>query len=253
MAKSPSPKKKLADKSPQVYQRDKFSIELHIRERTDLTEKQIEILSAALNKDTRCIMLDGIYGSAKTYTAVLAALKLLQQKKVDQIIYVRNPVESSSTGKMGFLKGSLDEKMEPYASIIFDKLDELLPPSEINALKEDGRIECIPLGFTRGKSWACKVIIVDESSSLCYDDFILLLTRCGEFTRIFFAGDSFNQSDIGSKTGFRKIFDRFNDEVSKENGIHCFELREEKDIVRSKWLRFVLKHLGIIGNENKLL
>lgn len=234
------------DKSPKVFQREKFSHELHIRERNDLTEKQIDILKAALDKDTRAIMLDGIYGSAKTYTAVLAALKLLNQKKVDQIIYVRNPVESSSTGKMGYLPGLAEDKLAPYASIVFDKLEELLPPNEVEMLKADGRIEAIPLGFTRGKSWNCKAIIVDEAASLTADDFVLLLTRCGEFTRIFFTGDSFNQNDIGAKTGFRKMFDKFNDEVSKENGVHCFELRDKTDIVRSKFVLFVLEHLGII-------
>jgi phosphate starvation-inducible protein PhoH len=246
MAKSPSPKNKVADTSIKVFQREKITYDLHIRERNDLTAKQVEILKAALDKDTRCVFADGIYGSAKTYTAVLASLKLLQQKKVDQIIYVRNPVESSSTGKMGYLKGSATEKLEPYASILFDKLEELLPVDEIKALEEDGRIECVPLGFTRGKNWACKAVIVDESASCSYDDLILLLTRCAEFTRIFFVGDSLNQSDIGAKSGFRKMFEKFNDAESKEHGIHCFELREEADIVRSKWLRFVLKHLEII-------
>lgn len=238
--------KKGVDKSPQIFQREKISYDLHIRERTDLTEKQVDILKAALDKDTRCLFLDGIYGSGKTWTAVLAALKLLGQKKVDQIIYIRNPVESSSTGKMGFLKGDLSEKLEPYASIVYDKLEELLPPAEIHALKEEGRVECIPLGFTRGKSWNCKAIIVDEASSLTYEDFVLLLTRCGEFTRIFFTGDSFHQSDIGAKTGFRKMFDKFNDEVSKENGVHCYELRDKADIVRSGFVRFVLEHLEIV-------
>lgn len=233
------------DTSPRVYQREKITHELNIRERDDLTEKQIAILKAAIDKDTRCIMVDGIYGSAKSYTAVLAALKLLNQKKVDQIIYVRNPVESSTTGRLGYLKGDLDSKMEPYASILYDKLEELLPKGDFDFLVNDGRLEAIPLGFTRGKSWACKAIIVDESSSMTYEDFVLLLTRCGEFTRIFFIGDSFNQADI-KNSGFRKIFDKFNDEESKKNGIHCFELTEAADIVRSGFVRFVLERLEII-------
>lgn len=103
MAKKSSQPK--ADKSPKVFQKEKISYELHIREREDLTEKQVEILKTALAKDTRCVFIDGVFGSGKTWLCVLASLKLLQQKKVDQIIYVRNPVESSSTGKMGYLKG----------------------------------------------------------------------------------------------------------------------------------------------------
>lgn len=241
--KSSSPK---ADKSPKVFQKDKISYDLHIRERNDLTEKQIEILKTALDKDTRCVFIDGLYGSGKSWLAVLASLKLLNQKKIDQIIYIRNPVECTTTGKLGFIKGTTEEKLEPYASIVFDKLDELLPPQEVELLKTEGRIDAIPLGFCRGKSWNCKAIIVDESASLDWDSFILLLTRCGEFTKIFFIGDAANQSDIGNKTGFRKMFDKFNDQTSKENGVHCFELKEKTDIVRSGFVRFVLEHLEII-------
>ena len=235
-----------ADKSIHVHQREKLKVELSIRERNDLTVKQIDILKTALDKDTRCVWIDGLYGSSKTWLSVLASLKLLNQKKVDQIIYIRNPVESSSTGRMGYLKGSLEEKLEPYASIVYDKLEELLPQSQIELLKIENRIEALPLGFIRGKSWNCKAIIVDEAASLTWDDFILLLTRCGEFTRIFLVGDSANQSDIGNKTGFRKMFDKFNDETSKANGVHCFELKEKTDIVRSGFVRFVLEHLEII-------
>lgn len=238
--------KKGIDKSPKVFQRAKLSQELHIRERDDLTEKQIEILKTALDKDTRAIWIDGLYGSGKSWLAVLASLKLLNQKKIDQIIYIRNPVECTTTGKLGFIKGTTEEKLEPYASIVFDKLEELLPKQEVELLKAEGRIDAIPLGFCRGKSWNCKAIIVDESASIDWDSFILLLTRCGEFTRIFFIGDSENQSDIGNKTGFRKMFDKFNDEISKENGVHCFELKDKLDCVRSGFCRFVLEHLGIV-------
>lgn len=246
MAKSPPSKKKAADKSPKVFQREKISYDLHIRERDDLTEKQIAILKTALDKNTKGIWIDGIYGSGKTFLAVLASLKLLSQGKVDQIIYIRNPVESSTTGKLGFLKGELSEKMSPYASIVYDKLDELLPPSEIELLKNEVRVDAIPLGFCRGKSWNCKAIIVDEASSMSADDLTLLLTRCGEFTKIFLIGDSHNQNDIGAKAGFRKLFDIFNDEDSRNNGVFCYELHEKNDIVRSGFVRFVLEKLGII-------
>lgn len=246
MAKTALPKKKAVDKSPKIFQREKLSHELHIKERDDLTERQIEILKTALSKETKAVWIDGIYGSGKTFLAALVSLKLLGQKKVDQIIYIRNPVESSTTGKLGFLKGELSEKMSPYASIIYDKLDELLSPAEIEILKNEERVEAIPLGFCRGKSWNCKAIIVDEASSMAADDLVLLLTRCGEFTKIFLVGDSKNQNDIGSKSGFRKLFDTFNDEESRQNGVFCYELHEKTDIVRSGFVRFVLEKLGVI-------
>lgn len=234
------------DKTKFVPQRDKIKNEIVIKERNDLTDRQKCIIEAALNKDTRCIFIDGVWGSGKSYMCILAALKLLNSKRISDIIFLRNPVEASTTGKIGYLKGDISEKMAPYNAILYDKLDELLSKEDIDKLQKEQRISCLPLGFARGRSWNCKVLIVDECSSLTYDDFLLLLSRCGEFTRIFFIGDSLNQNDIGNKSGFTKIFGQFNDIESKENGIYCFELKEKNDIVRSGFVRFVMIKAGII-------
>jgi len=234
------------DKSMHVTQRPKISFSLNIKARNDLTEKQKEIVEVATKRGTKCIFIDGLYGTSKSYLSVYSSLKLLNDKKIDEIIFIRNPVESSTTGKIGFIPGTSEEKMAPYNAILFDKLEEMLPESDIQKLKKDNRINCYPVGFVRGRSWNCKAIIVDEASSMTWDDLFLVLTRCGEFTRIFFVGDSINQNDIGSKSGFRKMFEMFNDEESREFGISCFELREYNDIVRSGLLRFVMEKTGLI-------
>ena len=240
------------DLSLHVTQRPKINFTLGIKERTDFTEKQKIISEIAAAKNTKCIFIDGLYGSSKSYLAVLSSLKLLNAKKVDEIIFIRNPVESSTTGKIGFIPGTSEEKMAPYNAILFDKLEEMLSESDVARLKKDNRISCHPVGFVRGRSWNCKAVIVDEASSMTWDDLFLILTRCGEFTRIFFIGDSVNQNDIGVKSGFRKMFDLFNDQESNDFGIHCFELREYSDIVRSGLLRFVMVKAGLI-KEPKLL
>lgn len=242
---TPTPSK-TPDTSPQVYQRSKIDWTLNIRERNDLTERQKAILEAALHKDTRCVFIDGVWGSGKTFLAVLAALKMLNAGRVDQLLYIRNPIEATTTGKLGYLKGDQSDKMAPYCAPLHDKLDEMLAKPDIDRLVKDARVECIPLGFIRGRSWNCKAIIVDEASSMTWDDLLLLLSRCGEFTRIFFIGDSLNQNDVGSKAGFRHMFNTFDDMDSKENGIWTFELREATDIVRSRFLRYVMAKTGVI-------
>lgn len=234
------------DRSPFVSQRSKIDWGLTIRERPDLTDKQKTILDTALHRDTRCVFIDGIWGSAKSYTCILAALKLLNTGRVDQVLYIRNPVEATTTGKLGYLKGDQSEKMAPYAAPLYDKLDEMLTKGDIDRLAKDGRIECIPLGFVRGRNWNCKAIVVDEASSMTWDDLLLLLSRCGEFTRIFFIGDSVNQNDIGSKAGFRHMVTTFDDPDSRAHGIFAFELRETADIVRSGFLRYVMGKTGVI-------
>lgn len=234
------------DKSPKIWQRGKISFKLNIRERNDLTQKQISILETMLARDTRCVFIDGTYGTGKTWLSVLAALKLLENGRCDGLIYVRNPVESSTTGKLGALPGLYEEKISPYGAPLYEKLDELLCTGDINALMKDSRIETLALGYARGRSFNCKAIIVDEATSMTYDDLVLLLTRCGEFTRIFLIGDSLQQNDIGAKTGFKRMFNVFNDLESKANGIFTFEMRGENDIVRSKILRFIMNKVGTI-------
>ena len=238
------------DTSLKVSQRPKIPYTLNLKQRSDLTDKQKNIFEIAENKNTKCVFIDGLYGTSKSYIAVMSALKLLNAKKIDEIIFIRNPVESSTTGKIGFIPGTSEEKMAPYNAILFDKLEEMLSESDVAKLKKDNRINCHPVGFVRGRSWNCKAVIVDEASSMTWDDLFLVLTRCGEFTRIFFIGDSVNQNDIGAKSGFRKMFDLFNDQESKDFGIHCFELREYSDIVRSGLLRFVMEKTGLIKNPN---
>lgn len=234
------------DTSPQVFQRDKLNWSLHIRERSDLTVRQQTILEAALDRKTRCVFIDGFWGTSKSYLAVLASLKLLNTGRVSDILFVRNPLEASTTGKVGILPGTLEEKMSPYNAIFHEKLAEFLPREEVDRLKKEDRVSCLPLSFCQGLSWNCKAVIVDEAACMTWEDLMLLISRCGEFTRIFFLGDSTNQNILGSKSGFARMCKVFDDLESKENGVFTFELREQSDIVRSGFLRFVMRKVGII-------
>lgn len=237
------------DHSPKVYQREKIGFSLSIRERNDLTERQKIILETMLDKDTRCVMIDGIWGSGKTTLATLAALKLLDSGRCKSVLYVRSPVEASVHSRIGFLSGDVDSKMAPYSAVINEKLDELLPQSDINKLIKDQRIQCIPTGFLQGRSYNCAVIIVDESASMSWEDLMLIISRCGPFTRIFFLGDTINQVYLSDKSGYRRFVDAFSDEESRQNGVHTFELKEENDVVRSKFLQFVMRKVGVTRNK----
>jgi phosphate starvation-inducible PhoH-like protein len=108
--------------------------ELYIKERFNYTEKQKSILEISQKKEVKSIFIDGLWGSGKSFIAVLIALKLLSQKKVNGILYVRNPIESSSTSRIGFIPGTIEEKMLPYNQIFFDKLNEFISKSEIEKL-----------------------------------------------------------------------------------------------------------------------
>lgn len=228
--------KETADTSPVVYQKSKLQIDLHIINRI-LTPKQKQFIDIALDKGTKMMLVSGPAGTTKTYLAVLATLMLFNQKKVSDLLYVRSVVESADV-KMGTLPGEADDKLSPYTRPLTDKLDELLPRVEIEYLFKEHRVEALPIGYLRGLNWNAKTIIGDEMQNCTRKELITLMTRTGEFSKVFLLGDPM-QSDINSRSGFKEVFDFFDDEDSKQNGIFTFEFTED-DILRSALVRFIV-------------
>jgi phosphate starvation-inducible PhoH-like protein len=230
---------KKKDTSPKVHQNEKIRESVRIDER-QLTPKQIELLNLLQNKTTKLVFISGPAGTAKTYTSILAGLTLLNHKRVSEIVYVRSIVESSDN-KLGFLPGEMDEKMSPYIQPLIDKLEELLPKHDIDKLKKEERIHGFPINFLRGLSWNAKCIIADEAQNMTKKELITLITRVGEFSKLFICGDP-DQSDINGKSGFVPTMNIFDDEESRNNGIYVYKFDEE-DIVRSGLVKFILKKL----------
>jgi len=230
---------KKKDTSPKVHQNEKIKESVRIDER-QLTPKQIELLNLLQNKTTKLVFISGPAGTAKTYTSILAGLTLLNHKRVSEIVYVRSIVESSDN-KLGFLPGEMDEKMSPYIQPLIDKLEELLPKHDIDKLKKEERIHGFPINFLRGLSWNAKCIVADEAQNMTKKELITLITRVGEFSKLFICGDP-DQSDINSKSGFVPTMNIFDDEESRNNGIYVFKF-DEDDIVRSGLVKFILKKL----------
>jgi phosphate starvation-inducible PhoH-like protein len=227
------------DKSPVIPQNSKIKGELTIHER-ELTDKQKEFLEIALNKETKVVFVSGPAGTSKTFLAVLASLRLLNTKRMSDILYIRSAVESSDS-KIGFLPGDGHEKMSPYIQPLIDKLMELLPKDNIDYLQKEGRLDSIPIGFLRGLNWNAKCIIVDEAQNITEKELITIITRVGEFSKVFILGDP-DQCDIGKKSGFVKILDVFDDKESNDNGIHAFKFNED-DVVRSGLVKFIIKKI----------
>lgn len=227
------------DNSPFIPQKSKLKNPLNIYER-ELTEKQKELVDLMTSRDTKIIFIAGCAGTSKTWCSIYGALKLLNDKKVSDLIYVRSVVESASHG-LGAIPGSVEDKVSPYMQPLVDKLEELLPKSEIDALKKENRISGIPINFLRGLNWNAKVIIGDEFQNCNTKEIITFLTRAGEFTRLFICGDP-DQSDINGKSGFLKIINCFDDQESRDNGIHVFRFTEE-DVVRSGLCKFITKKI----------
>lgn len=234
------------DTSPHVHQRDKIGFDLDIKYRNDLTPRQLEFIDLALNKQTKVILVKGPAGTSKTYLSVLAGLKLLQERRVSDMVYVRSIAESASKD-LGSLPGDSSEKLSPFIMPLMDKLDELLPKPQTAKLLKEERVSGVPINYVRGASYAAKVVIGDEAQNLNFSEIVTLISRIGEYSKFILCGDPF-QSDIGKKTGFMRLYNLFNDEQSRENGIYTFEFGKE-DIVRSGILKFIMEKLE---NEPKI-
>jgi len=206
-----------------------------------LTPKQRLFLDMVLDEQTKIIFVSGPAGSSKTYISMYGLLQLMQKDFSRDLIYVRSIAESADKG-LGSLPGDIAEKFDPFLGPLFDKLQEILSPGDAVYLRNKEKISGVPINFLRGASWNNKLIFADEAQNFTLSELTTLMTRIGEGTKIIIGGDFF-QSDIGiSKSGFKTLFDKFNDDDAKKAGISCFSFTEA-DIVRSKILKFIIKRL----------
>jgi phosphate starvation-inducible protein PhoH len=230
------------DVSLHVHQRDKLKNQLLIKE-LNWSDKQKEFLRIALNKEAKLIFLGGPAGTSKTLMAVYASLKLLSDKKVSDIVYLRSAVESADT-KLGFLPGTAEEKLHFYNLPFYEKLEELLPQSQLQILEKEKRISAFPINYARGLNWNAKTIILDEAQNSTYKEIITILTRLGHFSKCFILADPM-QTDLtnGKVGGFERLQGLFNDELSAKMGIYSFNFGEE-DIKRSELVKFIVKKVN---------
>ncbi len=235
------------DKSPKIPQRTKIDYTLSIRG-LDWTEKQKAFIDLALDKNTKIIFLSGPAGTSKSILAVYCALLMLNEKRISDIIYVRTIVESAAIS-MGTLPGDEHSKMKYFVSVLNDKLEELLPAGDIKKLNADERVKGMPVNYLRGASYNAKAVIVDEAQNGTFNELLTTLTRIGKFTKYFILGDPM-QTDLKHKdqSGFKPMFDIFNTEQSKEQGIFCVEFGKE-DIMRSEILKFIIEQVENYKNN----
>ena len=233
-------KQKAPDKSPVVTQRNKIDFDFNIRERNDLTDKQKQFIDLVLDKGAKIVFVDGPAGTSKTFLGVYCALKCLQNKSVSDIYYIRSIIESASKS-LGSLPGSENEKLHPFLMPLYDKLDEIIGESTTNKLIKDERIQGIPVNYLRGASWNAKFVLLDEAQNLNFGEKTTVISRLGKYSKLVIAGDTM-QSDLNGKSGFKKMFDIFDTQSARDNGIHCFTF-DKNDIVRSGVLKFILEEI----------
>jgi phosphate starvation-inducible protein PhoH and related proteins len=146
----------------------------------------------------------GPAGTGKTYLAMAKAVQALQAKLVNRIILTRPAVEAGE--RLGFLPGTLSEKIDPYLRPLYDALHDMVDPESIPKLLAAGTIEVAPLAFMRGRSLNDSFIILDEAQNTSPEQMKMFLTRLGFGSKIVVTGDV-TQVDLpgGTKSGLKVV------------------------------------------------
>ena len=144
----------------------------------------------------------GPAGTGKTYLAMAKAVQALQAKQVNRIILTRPAVEAGE--RLGFLPGTLSEKIDPYLRPLYDALHDMIDPETIPKLLAAGTIEVAPLAYMRGRSLNDAFIILDEAQNTSPEQMKMFLTRLGFGSKIVVTGDV-TQIDLpsGTRSGLR--------------------------------------------------
>ncbi len=170
----------------------------------------------------------GPAGTGKTYLAMAKAVQALQSKQVDRIILTRPAVEAGE--RLGFLPGTLFDKIDPYLRPLYDALHDMMDPETIPRLMAAGTIEVAPLAYMRGRTLNGAFVVLDEAQNTSTEQMKMFLTRLGFDSKIVITGDV-TQVDLpnGTKSGLRQVQDILGDVPD----IHFSRLTSE-DVVRHK-------------------
>lgn len=192
-----------------------------------LTEKQHELYKGIRNNILTVV--HGPAGTSKTFSTCYTALALLADKKIEKII-ITKPIQESGEN-LGFLPGSLDDKLHPYKQSYYTTFCKILPKNTIDFLFSTEEIIFEPLAYMRGSTYDNCLMLLDECQNASIKQLMLWVTRLGKDSKAVMMGDT-SQYDV------RKKDSGYNDFIKMVDGmpdLHLFEFSNE-DIVRNKFL-----------------
>jgi phosphate starvation-inducible PhoH-like protein len=171
---------------------------------TPRSGRQAAYVRALLNHDLTFGL--GPAGTGKTYLAVATAVAMKVQGRIDRIVLSRPAVEAGE--RLGFLPGTMEEKVDPYLRPLYDALDDMLPGDMLTSMIKRREIEIAPLAFMRGRTLSSAFVILDEAQNTTATQMKMFLTRLGEGSRMAVTGD-LSQVDLprNERSGLRDAVD----------------------------------------------
>ena len=160
----------------------------HVKPRSDGQQ----LLMEAIDSQALTLAL-GPAGTGKTYLAIAAAVKALDESRIDRIVLSRPAIEAGEA--LGYLPGTMEEKMSPYLRPLYDALADRLGGKRLRQYMSDGTIEIAPIAYMRGRTLNNAFVVIDEAQNCTYGQIKMLLTRLGWHSTMVITGDP-DQTDL---------------------------------------------------------
>ena len=200
---------------------------------------QEEYISILQNPDKKIVVATGPAGTGKTLLCTEAAIKSYLTGSCEKLVFTRPSV--SVDEDLGYLPGTLNEKMAPWVRPIYDVLYQFISVKEVEHLMEENIIEIAPLGYMRGRTFKNCWIIADEMQNSTISQMKMLLTRLGENSRLVITGDLEQFDRVNEKNGLEDFLNKFRGKRS--SSITSYEF-QKGDIQREDVVREVLDIYG---------
>lgn len=186
-------------------------------------------------KNKKIILATGPAGTGKTLFATEYGVRFFLLGVYDKLIFTRPSV--SVDEELGFLPGTLEEKMAPWVRPIYDVLYQFISPKEVQALMEEKVIEIAPLGYMRGRTFKNSWIVADEMQNSTTAQMKMLLTRLGENSRLVITGDLEQYDRPNERNGLEDFLEKFRGKRSSSIGSFEFD---RGDIQREEVVKEIL-------------
>lgn len=198
---------RIHEEQQEIYQQRKNYVNLIPRNLA-----QEEYIANLHDHAQRIVFAIGPAGTGKTFLSVSKAAELLKEQKISTIIITRPAVCADE--RIGYLPGSLEQKMDPFLAPIFDVFEEYYSPKEIKIMIDEKIIQIVPLAFMRGRNFRNAFIIADEMQNSTPSQLKMLLTRISEGSRMVVIGD-ITQHDRGyDENGLKDFLSKFSNSSS---------------------------------------
>jgi len=208
-------------------------------------ERQEQYAHLLKSKNKKIVVATGPAGTGKTLFATEFGVRNFLNGSYEKLIFTRPSV--SVDEDLGFLPGTLEEKMAPWIRPIYDILYNFISPKEVTALIEEKIIEISPLGYMRGRTFKNCWIVADEMQNSSISQMKMLLTRLGENSRLVITGDLEQFDRMNELNGLEDFLDKF--KGKRSSSISSFEFHRS-DIQREEVVKEILEiYSGDIPSE----